>query len=66
MKWILTVVGVLLVLIGGVWVLQGIGVLPGSFMSGQIQWAYNGAIAAAIGIGTLLFAHWPRRKAPPR
>jgi hypothetical protein len=40
---------------GAVWVLQGINVLPGSFMTGQIQWAYNGAIAIVIGVALILF-----------
>jgi hypothetical protein len=35
---------------GTVWFLQGITVLPGSFMSGQTRWAVNGAIAVAIGL----------------
>lgn len=34
---------------GGVWLLQGIGVLPGSFMTGQAFWAVMGAILLAIG-----------------
>jgi hypothetical protein len=50
MKIILTIVGVLLVLMGGVWILQGINVLPGSFMTGQIRWAIYGGIAAIVGI----------------
>ena len=54
MKRVLRVVGALLVLIGVVWFLQGINVLPGSFMTGQVQWAIGGAIAACIG-GALLF-----------
>jgi hypothetical protein len=59
MKTILNVIGVLLILGGGVWVLQGVNILPGSFMTGQIQWAINGAISIAIGIGLIL---WARRK----
>jgi hypothetical protein len=47
MKTLGTVVGVLLALVGCVWILQGMGVLPGSFMSGQRKWAINGAIALA-------------------
>jgi hypothetical protein len=39
------------------WFLQGINVLPGSFMSGQIQWAIYGGIATVIGIGMLVFAN---------
>ena len=50
MKTTLMVVGLLLVLMGCVWFLQGIGVLPGSFMSGQTRWAVNGVIAIAVGV----------------
>ncbi len=55
MKIVLRVVGVLLVVFGCIWFLQGVSVLPGSFMTGQIQWAVYGAIAVVAGIG-LLFA----------
>ena len=43
------VLGVLFVLIGCVWILQGINVLPGSFMTGQMQWAVYGAVAVVVG-----------------
>jgi hypothetical protein len=33
-----------------VWFLQGINVLPGSFMTGQTKWAVYGAITLAIGL----------------
>jgi hypothetical protein len=55
MKTGLYIVGVLLVLAGGVWVLQGVNILPGSFMTGDPQWAVNGAITIVIGIGLILF-----------
>ena len=61
MKIFLNIVAVLLVLLGTGWFLQGINVLPGSFMSGQTQWAINGGIAFVIGIVLLVFAN--RRKA---
>ena len=48
-----TVVGVLLVLVGCAWFMQGVGVLPGSFMTGQIKWAVYGGVAIAIGVGLL-------------
>jgi len=60
MKTGLHIVGALLILVGSVWVLQGVNILPGSFMTGQIQWAINGAIAIALGIAVILFAR--RRK----
>ena len=50
MRLIARVVAGLLLLIGTIWFLQGIGVLPGSFMSGQPRWAFNGAVAIAIGV----------------
>jgi uncharacterized membrane protein HdeD (DUF308 family) len=56
------ILGVLLVLVGIVWILQGINVLPGSFMTGQIQWAIYGAIAVAIGIALFVVSGrlWPK------
>ena len=41
----------LLVLVGVVWFFQGVGVLPGSFMTGDIRWAIAGIVSAAVGIG---------------
>lgn len=60
MKIALSIVSVLLILMGGVWFLQGINVLPGSIMTGDIRWAINGGIAIVIGAGLLWFAN--RRK----
>jgi hypothetical protein len=54
MRIALNIVGVLLMLVSGIWVLQGINVLPGSFMTGQIRWAVYGCIAIAAGIVLLL------------
>lgn len=54
MKIILSILGILLILAGGVWFLQGINVLPGSFMTGQTRWAIYGALAIAAGIGLLV------------
>ena len=46
-----------LILAGGTFFLQGINVLPGSFMTGQIQWAVYGAIFVAIGVALLAGAN---------
>jgi hypothetical protein len=48
------VLAILLIAVGLIWILQGINVLPGSFMTGQIQWAYRGGIAAVAGVLLLL------------
>ncbi len=60
MRIVLSIIGVLLILMGAVWFLQGINVLPGSFMTGNPQWAVNGGIAIVIGLGLLFWAN--RRK----
>jgi hypothetical protein len=61
MKTTLNIVGGILVLLGVIWFLQGINVLPGSFMTGQIQWAVYGGIAVAVGISLLLVANRRRK-----
>ena len=50
MKSALTGAGAILVLMGIVWFLQGINVLPGSFMTGQIRWAVYGACMVVAGL----------------
>ena len=49
MKKALLLAGVLLDLTGVVWILQGFNVLPGSFMTGQMIWAYIGIAVSMIG-----------------
>ncbi len=44
------IVAVLLGVAGAVWVGQGMGVLPGSYMSGDRFWAVAGIVAIAAGI----------------
>ena len=61
MRIALNIVASLLVLAGAIWFLQGINVLPGSFMTGQIRWAVYGGIAFAVGIALLLSANRPRK-----
>jgi len=60
MKIILMILGAILILSGGIWFLQGINILPGSFMSGQIQWSVYGAIAMIAGASLIVLAN--RRK----
>ncbi len=57
MKIVWSVIGVLLILAGGVWFLQGVGVFPGSLMSGQTQWAIYGGLAILLGAGLLLYVN---------
>jgi hypothetical protein len=52
---LLIVFAMLCGLTGIVWVLQGIDVLPGSFMTGQIVWAAIGSVLLFVS-GVLLWA----------
>jgi hypothetical protein len=54
MRRVAMVLGILMVLMGGVWFLQGINLLPGSFMTGQMRWAVYGGILAVLGVGLVL------------
>jgi hypothetical protein len=59
MKALVVILGVLMVYVGAVWTLQGLNVLPGSFMSGDIQWTVYGLLLAAAGLGLVV---WSRRR----
>ena len=57
MKSLWNIVGALIFLAGLVFFLQGIDVLPGSYMTGDPQWAINGAIMMAVALGLFVFAN---------
>ena len=50
MRTLSLVVGGIAILAGGIWILQGTGVLPGSFMTGQRMWLVIGIIVAIVGV----------------
>jgi hypothetical protein len=43
-----------MLVLGIIWALQGVGILPGSFMSGDIKWTFIG-IPTAIAGGLLVY-----------
>lgn len=51
----------ILILAGIIWFLQGINILPGSYMTGDPQWAINGGIAIAAGVILLWFLNRRQR-----
>ena len=57
MRIVLNVVGVLLLLVGCVWFLQGVNVIPGSYMTGQTKWAVYGGLLLVAGLGILFTAN---------
>jgi hypothetical protein len=60
MKTILNITGILLILTGGTFFLQGVNVLPGSYMTGDPQWAINGVVMIVIAVGLMVLGN--RRK----
>jgi hypothetical protein len=44
------VLAVFLVLIGGVFAGQGLGYIPGSFMTGEMRWFWIGAGMVVVGL----------------
>ena len=62
MRLILQILGVLLILSGGLWALQGAGLVmwpASSFMLAQRQWVLYGLITVAIGAALVW---WSRRR----
>ena len=60
MKLLGNIVGVVLLLLGGLWTLQGANVLAGSIMSGQSQWLYIGIVLVVVGLGVLFWTNRTR------
>lgn len=61
MRQFLTIVGIVLILIGGLWVLQGANVVGGSVMTGQPHWVFIGSIVVAVGLALTYWANWVRK-----
>jgi hypothetical protein len=57
------VFGVLIVLVGAVFAGQGIGFIPGSFMTGQKEWLWIGGVmvVAGLALGAAGFLGRPRK-----
>ncbi len=56
------VVGILVAALGAVWLGQGVGLIKGSFMTGQSLWAWIGAILVVAGL--LVVGLASRRRGP--
>ena len=61
MKLVANIVGVLMVLIGALWTLQGSNVLAGSAMSGQSMWLWIGIVVLIAGLGVLYWYNLRKR-----
>jgi hypothetical protein len=61
MRVISTLIGLMFILMGGIWILQGLnlawGALARSFMQGDQHWALYGAIVVIIGICQVIWSN---------
>ena len=53
-QWVGRIIGIVLVLIGGLWALQGLGVVGGSVMTGSTAWLVIGLVTVGMGLAVLL------------
>ncbi len=58
MRVISTLLGLLMVAMGGIWILQGLGIaFLHSFMANELRWAVYGALLVAAGIGEVIWSN---------
>ena len=62
MRWVGLVGGFLFILVGIVWILQGVNILRGSMMSGRHLYSWLGLGVVAIGLIMLLYGSRRRSK----
>jgi hypothetical protein len=55
MKIVLFIISLMIFLAGLTFFLQGINILPGSYMTGDPQWAINGALMMVVSGGLVWF-----------
>jgi hypothetical protein len=60
MRIVTSLVGLLMILMGSVWMMQGLGVGPAAIMQGfmvnNIQWTFYGAILALVGVAKIVWS----------
>ena len=61
MRWVWLVLGILAIVVGSVWTLQGLNILGGSAMSGHGLFVAIGLIVGVIGVFLVVFG--ARRRA---
>jgi len=58
MRIVSTLLGILMICMGGIWVLQGLNIaFLQSFMAGDPRWALYGAILVLLGIGQVVWSN---------
>lgn len=62
-RWLQGILGILLLVFGVLWALQGLNLVGGSFMTGQTIWLIIGIIVALFGVWLLWTLRNSTRKA---
>ena len=61
MRIVSTLLGLLMVAMGGIWMMQGLAIGPSAilqgFMVNDIRWTVYGAILALVGIGQIVWSN---------
>lgn len=60
---VMTVLGVIGVLLGGLWIGQGANLIKGSFMTGSTMWLIIGAVVFLVGVLLIIGSFDRRRRA---
>lgn len=63
--WLPLALGIVAIVSGAVWTLQGLGYVRGSVMTGEPLWAVVGPIVAVVGVVLIVMALRNRRRTPP-
>jgi hypothetical protein len=61
MRWLWVVLGAIMLVAGVIWLLQGLGVIGGSVMSGNTAFVVIGPIVGLIGLGLVVLSLTGRR-----
>ena len=65
MRIVSSLLGLLMIFIGSIWMMQGLGIGPDAimrgFMVGDLSWTLYGAILALFGIGQVVWSNTRRR-----
>jgi hypothetical protein len=63
--WLPLALGLLAVVIGAIWTLQGLGYVGGSVMTGETLWAVIGPVVVLVGLVVLWIGLRARRRRTP-
>jgi len=53
-RWVGLGLGLLMILVGGLWTFQGLGYVEGSAMTGVEAWAIIGPLVAGLGVALVI------------